>query len=159
MSSREQEERRAKRIQSREQEEARRKGIYAENFRKHEGEQVADTRNTYEDGTPVGIERLGPQTFEEGVDLYLEGLRKVLLERQYQHGASSINDMGIAGLYWVMRQKLARLKAKINFQDEKILEGRDPQDDLLDIGGYGCIGWLWIKGLWGLPLENENGKS
>jgi hypothetical protein len=63
--------------------------------------------------------------------------------------------MGIAGLYWMCRQKLARVKAKINFVDEKIIDGRDMSDDALDLGGYGCIIWLWIKGWWGLPLEDD----
>lgn len=108
-----------------------------------------------ERGGKIVISTGEPTTFEEAVDTFVERLRSVLLERQYQHGATSINELGLYGVYWMTRLKVARMKAKFDPVSETVIEGRDPLDDFLDLAGYGCIGWLKLTGLWGLPLAED----
>lgn len=106
-----------------------------------------------EKGKPflIGTAPMEPSTFEEALDEFLVALKDVLMERQGQHGSTSIDELGMYGVYWMTRLKVARMKAKFDPTTEKVIDGRSPRDDFLDLAGYGAIGWMMLMGLWGKP--------
>lgn len=91
-----------------------------------------------------------PKTYEQAVDAILAEMRQILVERQRKHGSASIDEVGEDGLYWLMRLKLGRMRAK---WDGKQWTG-DPTDDLLDQAGYAVIQLMRLRGQWGLPLAD-----
>lgn len=95
-----------------------------------------------------------PQTFEETVDLVLDGMRAVLIERQRKYGPENIRRHGEIGLAVRCGDKLARLDHHY-FGEGKETPDESIDDSWTDLGNYAVIALMVRRGLWGLPLSDE----
>lgn len=94
-----------------------------------------------------------PETYEQAIDLvWQDKIRPILINRQRKYGEKNISDTGLTGIVVRSSDKTARLRNLVlgngaDTDDESI------EDTLTDQVGYGIIGLMWLRGLWGLPLE------
>lgn len=93
-----------------------------------------------------------PETFEDAVDLVLEEMRSVLIERQRKYGPENIRRHGEIGLAVRCGDKLARLD-NYYFGNGKDAPDESIDDSWTDLGNYSAIALMVRRGLWGLPLE------
>lgn len=92
------------------------------------------------------------ETFEAVVRGICSEIADILIERQKQHGSQAIDEIGNIGVYHQIRNKAARMHAKI--QPDGTWRN-DPTDDCIDLAGYAVIQLMRYRGQWGVPLADE----
>ena len=120
-----------------------------------------------------------PTTFEEALDMILQEMREVMIERQKKYGPDNIKRLGVLGvLDRAQHDKMARLRRYYEREElrRRCLEAGMPEqvvdqylpsyasdysdesldDAHLDAANYvGVIALMLRRGWWGLPLESE----
>ena len=113
---------------------------------------VANSRYTHPATALKHAEPLAPlvdRDFEDAVDSILAELRATMLKKQADYGPKNISQSPggpLNGLRVRMFDKLARIS---NLYESGVQpENESIQDSFLDIGNYGIIGLMVLRGQW-----------
>ena len=87
-----------------------------------------------------------PLTFEDALEIAWHRIRNTLIERQRKYGVENISRHGEFGVLVRLDDKLARLGNQEEHHDES------REDTWVDVAGYGIIGLMVNRKIWGLPL-------
>lgn len=98
--------------------------------------------------------RLGEiQYFEDGIDVILQELKKVLVKKQKDYGQGNILSFGELGILVRTNDKIERLKNLI--LNKKVPDNESIEDTWVDLANYGIIALMLRKGYFTLPLKDN----
>ncbi len=93
-----------------------------------------------------------PATLEAAYDLVAEASRRVMFMRHHDYGKGNISRHGEVGILVRCDDKLARIQTTM----EKGVTKSEPREDAWgDVGNYGNIAVLVMRGWWDLPEGGE----
>lgn len=93
-----------------------------------------------------------PQTFEDGVDLIISDLRKILIKKQGDYGHGNITAFGEYGVLVRSHDKMARLK---NLMTKKQTPNNESiEDSWADLANYAVIALMLRRDVFKLPLKS-----
>ncbi len=93
-----------------------------------------------------------PATLEDAYDLVAEAQRRVMFMRHHDYGKGNISRYGEVGILVRCDDKLARIQTTM----EKGVTKSEPREDAWgDVGNYGSIAVLVMRGWWELPEGGE----
>lgn len=120
------------------------------------------------------------ETFDDAMDSVYESMREIMISKQKLRGAGNIDNQGLVGVVTRMKEdKLERVMKSVKrdvFRDQLIADGvplevvdkyypgRDVaeahaedtlEDDLLDVANYAIICVMVLRGIWGLPVQDD----
>ena len=98
-----------------------------------------------------------PKTFDEGVEIITEALKRLVLSKHKKYGKKNIQDLGQIGIFCRAYDKTARLRE--HFVNKVELGQEGTLDSFADLAGYGIVDIMYEMGWYDLSLKKTLKKT